>query len=183
MSKQNFSIRDACFIAIFVAIIAALAQVSIPLPLGVPLSLQSFAVALAGACLGAKKGSVAAVIYLALGAAGAPVFVGGGGFHRIVGPWGGYLLSYPLFAFSAGFGADRGRKLPLFLGLFIGTAINLSMGMLQFALVNHYTLYAAFLAAMLPFLPGDLLKLAAVFSVTPRLRRALASRPINQPPA
>jgi len=174
MQKQKFRVLDVCFIAVFVAIIAALAQVTVPLPLGVPLSLQSFAVALAGAVLGAKKGTIAVLVYLVLGAVGAPVFVGfGGGFHRIVGPWGGYLLSYPVFAFSAGFGADRERKLPLFLGLLIGTAINLTAGTAQLAIVNNYTWQAAVFAGMLPFIVGDLIKLGAVFGITQPLRKVM----------
>jgi len=180
MSKHKFRALDVCFIAVFVAVIAALAQVTVPLPLGVPLSLQSFAVALAGAVLGAKKGSIAVLVYLVLGAVGAPVFVGfGGGFHRIIGPWGGYLLSYPLFAFSAGFGADKNRKFPLFFGLLIGTALNLTMGTLQLAFVNSLSLRDAFLAGMLPFIAGDMLKLVAVFFITPPLRTVMQKAGAN----
>jgi len=174
MVKSRLSIRDYCFIAIFVAVIAVLAQISIPMPLGVPLTLQTFAVPLAGAVLGAKRGAVAAIVYLLLGAVGAPVFAQfGGGLHRLVGPRGGYLLSYPFFAFAVGFGADKGTRLWLALGLIVGSIINLSMGMFQLALVGRLTILEAFLAGVAPFLIVELIKLVMVFIVAPKLRQIL----------
>ena len=73
-NKHSFSVVDLCYIAMFTTLIAVLAQVSIPLPGGVPLTLQTFAVPLAGLILGAKRGTVSALLYVLLGAVGVPVF-------------------------------------------------------------------------------------------------------------
>jgi len=149
-----------------------MAQISIPTPLGVPLTMQTFAVALAGVVLGAKKGALAAFVYLMLGTFGAPIFANfRGGFDLIIGPTGGFLLSFPLFAFAAGFGADRERCLWLAIGLAVGSAVNLSMGMLQLAFVNQISLQAAFVAGVMPFLPVEMIKMVLVFVIGSRMRK------------
>jgi len=163
-----------CLIALFTAVIAVMAQISIPLPWGVPFTMQPFAVALAGVVLGAKKGLAAAILYLALGAVGAPVFANfGGGFDRIIGPWGGFLLSYPFFAFIAGYAADKRRKLTLAIGLGVGSFINLTMGMMQFGFVNGVPLQEAFLAAFAPFVLLEIIKMIGVFFCGFRIRDAV----------
>jgi len=173
-AKSRLSVLRACYIAIFVAIIAALTQITIPMPLGVPFSLQTFAVALAGVALGPKHGALAALVYLALGAVGAPVFVGmGGGFHRIIGPWGGYLLSYPIVAVLVGWGAQKDRIILRIVTLAVGIIVNLSMGMAQLAFINNYTLRIAFLAGVAPFILGELIKMTGVFFLTTPVRNIL----------
>src|SRR5262249_7911620 len=92
------------------AIIAIAAQIAVPIPFTpVPLTLQPLAVLLVGVVLGATRGSAAAALYLLEGAAGLPVFAQGhGGALWLIGPTAGYLLSYPLAAFAAGWFSERG---------------------------------------------------------------------------
>jgi len=171
---KKTSLQNLCYISIFVAVMAVMAQISIPMPLGVPMTMQTFAVALTGAVLDAKKSSVAVFIYILLGAVGAPIFTGGnGGFSVIAGPTGGYILSFPLFAFVVGLGADKGSKMWLAAGLIVGCAINLSSGMLWLSVVTQRTVQEAFFAAVLPFVPVELIKLAMVFAIGPRLKKAV----------
>jgi biotin transport system substrate-specific component len=188
--RKQFKIptKDLCFIAIFVAIIAALAQLAIPMPLGVPLTMQTFAIMFSGATLGAKRGAIAAAIYVLLGAVGAPVFAGfNGGFHVVIGPTGGYIWSFPILAFLAGLGADLAsgnfkRKWYLFAALLVaGFALNLSLGMLQLALVLNLSFQAAFLAAVLPFIVPEIIKATLVFVATPKLRQAISMFNDNKP--
>src|SRR5215204_1352828 len=92
---------------------AAAAQISVPLPFTpVPFAMQDMVVLIGGAALGARLGMSAQVLYLALGIAGLPVFAASAvlpqGFARLLGPTGGYLMSYPIAAFVAGFLAERG---------------------------------------------------------------------------
>jgi len=174
INKTNLKIRDMCFIALFVAVIAVLAQVSVPLPLGVPFTMQTFAVMLAGIILGAKKAVVALIIYLLLGAVGAPVFTQfGGGFHRIIGPWGGFLMSYPFVALIIGLGSDSGKKILLAGCLAVGVIINLSMGMFWFAFNTGIGLQEAFTAAFAPFIIPEIIKLILAFSVGVPVRHIL----------
>src|SRR5215217_1655508 len=82
------------------ALTAAAAQVSIPLPFTpVPFTLQPMVVLVGGAALGARLGMASQVLYLALGMAGFPVFAASAvlpqGMLRLLGPTGGYLMSYP----------------------------------------------------------------------------------------
>ena len=171
---MNLKIRDICIIALFTAVIAALSQVSIALPLGVPLSLQTFAVMLTAIILGAKKSVIAALVYLTLGLAGAPVFVNfGGGFHRIIGPWGGYLMSYPAVALVIGLASNTRKKAALILALTLGAFINLSSGTLWFAFVTEVNLTQAFAAAFAPFIPAEAVKIFLAFSIGVPARRLL----------
>src|SRR5687767_9135823 len=89
----------------FAIALALASQVAVPIPgTPVPITLQPFVVVLAGLWLGPVAGASSMVLYLALGAAGLPVFspFGAPGIARFVGPTGGYLFAYPFAAFVAG---------------------------------------------------------------------------------
>src|SRR5258708_2650185 len=87
-------------------LVAAAAQVAVPLPgTPVPMTLQPMAVLLVGGLLGARLGALSMILYLAMGAAGLPVFtptVPLLGMARLFGPTGGYLLAYPVAAWAVG---------------------------------------------------------------------------------
>src|SRR5512146_1264130 len=87
------------------ALVALAAQIAVPLPgTPVPLTLQPLAVLIVGGLLGPWLGASSLLFYLALGAAGLPVFtpIGLPGVARLIGPTGGYLLAYPLAAYAVG---------------------------------------------------------------------------------
>ncbi|MCL2368614.1 MAG: biotin transporter BioY [Oscillospiraceae bacterium] len=186
MRKNYLSIRDICQIAIFVALIIVLAQVRIPMPYSVPVTLQSFVIPFSAVVLGAKHGTIAAVVYVLLGAVGLPVFSGAaggfGGIGAIVGPTGGFILTFPLYAFLAGWGADRGRRVWLAVGLIVGLVLFFLCGMLQFALVTGQGLRAAFGVTVFPFffpIPTELIKVLFVWVLGPRVR-GLMHRALQQ---
>jgi len=110
----TLDIRRAAAVVLGALIVAAAAQVSIPLPgTPVPMTLQPMAVLLVGGLLGAPLGALSMILYLAMGAAGLPVFtptVPLVGFARLFGPTGGYLLAYPIAAYAAGWFSDPARK-------------------------------------------------------------------------
>ena len=163
--------QDRRFAAIgllgFVVALAAASQVAVPIPgTPVPITLQPMVVVLAGLMLGPSLGAASMVIYLALGALGAPVFapIGAPGIARFFGPTGGYLIAYPAAAYIAGFVAQRvpsfsGRWLAAMLGilvLFIGGIAQLTLltgsvgraialGVTPFAILD---VVKAFVAAM-----------------------------------
>lgn len=77
------------------AIIASLSQIIIPIG-AVPITLQTFAVGLVAAIFKPREATLAALLYLILGAIGLPVFAGGsGGFQTFFSPIAGYILAYP----------------------------------------------------------------------------------------
>lgn len=175
MIKQSkLSVHDICVIAIMTAITAVLAQVSIPLPMMVPMTMQTFAVTLAGILLGARRGAVSMVIYLLLGAAGVPVFTGfKGGLQSLVGPTGGFLLSFPIMAYIIGKGVELRKKKGMFtLFLIMGTVVNYIVGVGMYCIVMESSVWTAVAACVLPFIPTAVIKavLAAVLGLKLRGR-------------
>lgn len=158
-SKKTFSLYEMCSIAIFTAVICILAQIAIPMPSGVPFTLQTFAVTLTAVILGGRKGSLALLIYLLLGAVGLPVFSGfKGGLHSFAGPTGGFLLSFPLMALSIGYGADHRRKrffYPIMLS--IGIIINFCSAVCIYCITTGISPFAALFVCVIPFLPTTIL--------------------------
>jgi biotin transport system substrate-specific component len=112
------------FAALFASLTGAVAWFNIPLPFTpVPITLQTLMVLLSGAMLGSYYGGLAMIIYLLLGAIGLPVFAGGSsGIGVLLGPTGGYLLSYPIAAFVVGKMIER-KKLNSFLKYFSFIAV------------------------------------------------------------
>jgi len=172
-------------VGLFAALTAAAAQISIPLPFTpVPLTLQPMVVLLGGAVLGARLGMAAQVLYLAAGIAGFPVFAASPtlpqGALRLIGPTGGYLMTYPLAAFVAGWLAERGmdrRYLTSLLAMTCGLAIIFAGGVLWLAFLSRPAigLAAALRTGLYPFLPIDIFKLLVASMITPGLWNLLGT--------
>ena len=165
-----------------IAVMAALICVAGPLTISIgpiPLSLCSFAVYMAGAVLGAKRGPLAVGIYLLIGLVGVPVFSGfSGGFQKLVGVTGGYLVGYLPCAWLAGLGVKPGQtmpepkwKLPAFMVL--GTAVLYLIGTAWFMIQTKNTLAASMGMCVIPFLPGDAVKIVAASLLAWPIRRAI----------
>lgn len=161
--------------AMFVALTAICSQIQIPLPM-VPINLALFAVYLAGTILGPKYGTLSILTYILLGGIGAPVFAGfSGGFGKIVGPTGGYIIGYILVALIVGlitmkFGYSWWKlSLAMILGLFacyfVGTA--------WFMYITGNSLAVSMTYCVIPFLPGDAIKIILATALTMRLRISL----------
>jgi biotin transport system substrate-specific component len=178
-------------VAFFVALTAAAAQVSIPLPFTpVPLTLQPMVVLLGGAVLGARLGMTAQVLYLAAGIAGLPVFAASPvlpqGVLRLLGPTGGYLMSYPIAALIAGSLAERGldrRYLTSLIAMMSGLAVIFSAGVIWLAFFARPSVgvTAALRTGLYPFVVLDLMKLLLAAGITPGLWKLLGSNRIHDP--
>jgi biotin transport system substrate-specific component len=165
------STRSAGLVIVFSLFIAAAAQFSIQIG-PVPITGQSFAVLLTGALLGPRLGAAAVIAYLIEGAIGLPFFAPGGapGILRFFGPTGGYLMAFPAAAFVTGAFAEYGwdKRYPTAVAaMAIGSSIILVVGMAWYALLTNTPLVAAFKLAVLPFLPGDVIKIALAAAVLP----------------
>lgn len=163
------------------AVVALAAHVSVPLPFTpVPLTLQPLAVLGVGLALGPVEGFLSMLAYLAEGAAGLPVFspTGMGGVAQLLGPTGGFLMAYPCVAAIAGALARRlprvrgGRFVPAFLACSVATIFLFFAGAGWFHLFTHLSLRATWTAAVLPFLPGELIKVALAAGAYGTLRRS-----------
>ena len=160
--------------ALMAALISVLAPLSIPLAGQVPVSLATLAVMLSGALIGSKAGTLSALIYLLLGFIGIPVFAGWtSGAGILFGMTGGYLFGYLPLAFVTGlFYETKASPLSLFLGMLAGTVILYVLGTLWFMKYTGMALAASLSACVIPFLPGDLLKMILVVILAPRIHPA-----------
>jgi len=152
------------------ALVAICAHVSIPLWFTpVPVTLQPFAVLLLGLLMGPRVAFSTMVAYLAEGAAGLPVFTphGLGGVLQLFGPTGGYLLSYPAVAALVSV-LWRGGNRSFARGLLVagaGSLVTLAMGAVWLGILTHAAPAIVLNHAVLPFLPGDVLKVCAAVGI------------------
>lgn len=178
--------RNVSHIALFAALIAVLGLVpQITLISGVPITAQSLGVMLCGTVLGARRGALAVLLFLALVALGLPLLSGGrGGLGVFAGPSVGFLIGFPLAAFVTGWVVER-TSLPVGLAAACGAvlggiAVLYGFGIVGMALVLGKTIPEAALIA-LAYLPGDLIKVGLAALITQSLARlrpgALMSRP------
>jgi len=171
--------RKLVFAALGVALIAVCAQIAIPLL--IPFTMQNFAVALLPALLGWQWSTAAGLVYLALGAVGAPVFSGfGGGFGKLLGPTGGYLISYPFVMLLTGALLPRlpdsfwGRFLAMCAGLLLCYVFGTAWFVVVYsARSGAITVWAALMKCVIPYLVPDLAKLALAAYLSPRLKKAI----------
>lgn len=180
-------IVQAFWIVTFAILTGIGAQIEIPHQ-PVPFTFQTLVVMLSGALLGKRNGFLSMTAYLALGAAGLPVFAGGGfGLARILGPTGGYLLAFPVAAWVIGLllskqpsasdssAARVGQTILSYIkvlaAFFAGLLIIFSFGTIQLNIVYFKDWGAAFNAGFLIFSWWDLLKLAVATAIYKELSR------------
>ncbi|HEX8476226.1 MAG TPA: biotin transporter BioY [Pyrinomonadaceae bacterium] len=163
--------RSIALVVAFSLLTALAAQIAIPLPFTpVPLTGQVFAVLLTGALLGSRLGALAMFAYLVEGASGLPFFYGGRGGveHLLLSPTSGYLWAYPLAAFVTGALAERGwdrRYLSAATAMTLGSVIILFGGFV--GLLRFMSPAQAFSAGVVPFIIGDVIKIALAAAVLP----------------
>lgn len=160
--NELFNIRSMVFMAIFAALICIAGPISVPLPGMVPISLGTFAIYLTGAMLGGKRGTVSVVVYILLGAVGLPVFTGFmGGFAKLMGPTGGYIVGYIPLVLLTGIFADMPSKkhwtMPV--GMVLGTAVMYTIATVWYMILTDANLATAFLNCVVMFLIGDSIKI------------------------
>jgi biotin transport system substrate-specific component len=163
LTTRDLAARRAIAVGLGAMLVALAAQVAVPLPgTPVPMTLQPLAVLVVGGLLGRWLGASSLLLYLALGAAGLPVFtpIGLPGVARLLGPTGGYLLAYPVAAFAAGAIASTPvRAWRLAAAGLAGMALIHLGGLAQLLLLTGGVGTAARLGT-LPFVLGDLIKVA-----------------------
>ena len=158
------------------AVVAICAHVSIPLWFTpVPVTLQPFAVITLGLLMGPRMAFATMLAYLTEGAAGLPVFtpIGIGGLLQLFGATGGYLLSYPVVAPMVSSLWRRGSR-SFSRGLFVagvGSLATLTMGAVWLGILTHAAPLVVLNHAVLPFLPGDALKVCAAAGIAAGLAR------------
>ena len=159
------------------AVICILGPLALNIPVSpVPISLGTLAIYFVISVLGMKLGTISVIIYILLGLVGVPVFTGfSSGPAKLFGPTGGYIIGYIFLALICGFFVDRfAGKLPLYiLGMLLGTAVLYFFGTLWLGHQMDFTFTQALMAGVIPYIPGDLIKLAVAITVGFQVRKRL----------
>lgn len=160
--------------AVMTAVICVLAPMSIPVG-DVPITLATLVIYLSLYLLGWRRGSLSVLVYILIGMAGMPVFSGfSGGLGKLAGATGGYLLGYLPMAAIAGWIVDHSRsRLVHMAGMVLGTAVCYGLGTAWYCFVTQSPLQAALWVCVIPFIPFDLIKMAASIAAGPVLRDRL----------
>jgi biotin transport system substrate-specific component len=180
---RSIQIAAGLFVTVLTAVAA---QISIPLPFTpVPFTLTPMVVLLGGVVLGSRLGMASQVLYLLLGIAGLPVFAPSPilppGMLRLLGPTGGYLMSYPFAAFVTGALAERAfdrRYLSSVLAMAAGLGIIFAFGVTWLALFARPAgagVGEALRTGFYPFFPADLIKICVAAAIMPAVWRIVGT--------
>lgn len=173
--------RDVALVLGGTGLMVLCSRIEIPLK-PVPITGQTFGVMLVGALLGTRRGAVSMLTYIGFGAIGLPVFAGGlGGLARLVGPTAGYLAGFVLAAALVGWLSERGwdrQPWTTILAMVLGM---IPVYLLGVAWLTHFLGGpAAIQSGLLPFLPGDALKIALAAMSLPLAWWWLGYRPASR---
>lgn len=186
-AKTAVDTRRLTLCAVMAAVMCVIAPISIPIG---PISITggTLAIYLTAYLLGGVWGTVSTLVYLLVGMVGMPVFSNYmGGISRLAGPTGGYLVGYLPMMLLAGtivqlslrHFADKGKKgavlalIVQFAGMVLATAVLYAFGTAWYCIQAGVDLQKALAACVIPFIPCDLLKLAAALVVGVPVRRGL----------
>lgn len=173
-------VRDMALCALFAALLSLCAWICVPIG-DIAFTMQTFGVFLTLGLLGGKRGTLAILTYLLLGAIGLPVFSGfQGGIGTLLGVTGGYILGFLvsglIYWLLTGTFGQRLRLLAMLAGLMTCYGFG-SVWFYMLYLQNGSTVSIALILSkcVLPFLLPDILKLALAYGLTCRLKRFLVS--------
>ena len=172
--EKSFTTKEIVLVGMFAAVLAVISQISLPMPTGVPITIQVFGVALVGAVLGYKLGTMATLVYVLLGTLGLPIFANfSGGVGSIVGVTGGYIWAWPFMTFLAGIRPktdDKTINFAISIGFsLIGLLIVETIGGLQWHFVGgSMSIKAIAVYSLTAFVPKDIaITVLAVFIAIP----------------
>lgn len=176
-SRSQSISRNVALIVGGALLMDILGRFSVPLPFSpVPLTLANFGVLLIALSIGSRRAAAAMVLYLAQGAAGFPVFspAGPGGIAQLIGPTGGYLMSYPAAAFVAGWIAEHGRRtIPrMSIAAIMGEVLLFAGGIAWLMTIAHVPFRRAASWGFYPFAFFEIIKIMTAVAASVRLHRS-----------
>ena len=186
-NTKKTSVYTLCATALMTAILCVLAPITIPIG-PVPISLSMLVLVISIYLLGTKWAMISCIVYLVIGMIGLPVFSGfSGGFAKLAGPTGGYLIGYLFLILIGGlfisFSEKRFEKkksIPLaFVGLVIGTLVLYAFGTVWFMILMDADLAYALTVCVLPFIPFDIVKLILGIILGRTIRARLSRASLN----
>lgn len=176
-TSNRLSTRQLVLIALMTAITCIFAPLSIPIPVSpVPISLTNLVLLISVYILGWEYATFSFLIYLLLGAVGLPVFSGfAGGLGKLAGPTGGYLIGFIFMTIIAGLFVDHfpNNRILIIIGMVLATAVTYAFGTAWLAFQMNQTFIAALSIGVIPYLPGDTVKIIIAVIVGPLLKARL----------
>lgn len=178
MTKDNkLSTKTIALIGVMTAVICILGPLSVPLPFSpVPLSLTTFALYLAIYVLGTKMSLICYFLYLLIGFVGVPVFSSfSAGPAKLLGPTGGYLIGFFFLVLSSGIFIEKwpDKKALHLVGMIIGNLICYLFGTAWLAYQAGLDFKSALWAGVIPFIPGDLIKIILALLIGSQIHKKL----------
>ena len=176
-ASQAEKTKKLTMIGLMTAVTCILGPLSLPLPFSpVPITLTTWNAIRSVYILGMKYGTISLLIYLALGTIGLPVFSSfSGGLGKLAGPTGGYLCGFIFLALIHGFFMLRFHKKTFasIIGMTLGMIACYLFGTIWLALHMSLTFKAALMIGVIPYLPGDAVKIALAAIIGPKLSSAI----------
>ena len=168
-------LKEMCVTAVFAALICIAAPFSINIGSLVPISLATLAVYIVSGMLDVKCSVSAVAVYILLGAVGLPVFSGfSGGVQKLFGVTGGYIFGYLALALIVSLMTCKIKKKYIYpLSMVLGTAVLYLIGTVWFIIETKTAVTAALMSCVVPFIPGDLVKIAAASVLCVNLKPGL----------
>ena len=178
-TKEKLTIYDVVYIGVFAVLITICSWISIPWT--VPFTMQTFGVFMAAGILGGRKGTLAVLVYILMGAAGLPVFSGfSGGVGILFGTTGGYIIGFlfsalVMWAFETVLGTGGFVRI---ISMAAGLAVCYAFGTAWFILVyskanGAVSIGTAAAWCVLPFVLPDLAKIGLAYTLVPQVRKML----------
>lgn len=171
--ENKMILKDYIKVGLAVAILAVSVYLMPPLTLpfsSVPFTLQTLIIVLIAYLFKPTQAFVAITLYLFLGGIGLPIFSGGqGGFDKLIGPTGGFLVLFPFIAYFIAFFKSKDNH---FINLLIGLLFSIGILYLLASLWLSYSINISYITAitmMLPFIPFDIIKVFLAYSIYRRL--------------
>lgn len=175
IKRQRISTNQMALAGVMTAVTCVAGPFAIPLPFSpVPISFTNLVIYFTVYLLGAKLGTVSYVLYLLLGLVGLPVFSGfTGGMAKLAGPTGGYLVGFIFMALIAGYFIDKmpGNVSLHIAGMILGTAVCYIFGTIWLAGQLNISFTAGLGVGVLPYLPGDAIKIILAAIAGPKLKK------------
>lgn len=186
--KTEKKLLNTILTALFAALISAGCFIQIPLPGGIPILIQDMLAMLSGLILGPLQGGISVLIFLVLGSIGLPVFSGKAGIQVIFGgPTGGFLIGYLLGAVAGGlflkfllppekdFKTKKVYTIVMIsISCIIATVVVFIAGIIGFKIVTSSTMTKTLAAVLIPFIPGNLIKIVVMVPLTYNFRKVIS---------
>ncbi len=174
--EQKISTKQMALVGLMAALICVVGPFSIPIPISpVPITLVNMVIFFAVIILGWKLGTLATLIYLLLGMIGVPVFSNfGSGLAKVIGPTGGYMVGYIFMGIICGIVAEKtSNRILMFLGFAVGMVVIYAFGTAWLAYQAGLTFTQALWMGVIPYIPGDIVKMVVAILVAPPIRDRL----------